>query len=818
MKKEKNFMFKLAKFIVDKRRAVYFIFILAIVFSVLSIPKVKVNNDITSYLPADTETRRGLNIMEDQFVTYDTAKVEVCNITYKEGEKIQKQLEGLDGIKKVEYDDTDDHFKNSSALFDVTVERNLSDEDELDLLDTVKSELSAYDCYVYSSTIDDSSRQLEKEMTMILICAVIVIVGVLLFTSESFMEVPIFFMVFASAAALNMGTNYLLGEISFITKAIAVVLQLALAIDYSIILAHRFTEEKNKGLPAYDAIIEALSKAIVEISSSSLTTISGLAALCVMQFKIGMDMGVVLCKGILFSLVAVFFLMPGLLLLFSNSIDRTRHKSFVPKISLWGRFVMKSRYVGPIAFAVIAVLCIFFSSNCDYAFDMSSIKASRESEKTVSENRIKETFGADNQLAVIIPKGDYIKEGKILDTVSKMDGITSALGLANVEVEDGYMLTDKVTPREFSEISGIDLDMARLLFQAYGASNEQYGAIFQNVDNYTVTIIDIFMFVYEQMDLGVISLDDEMTDKVNDLHDELTEAREQLEGDKYSRLIFTYSYDIESDKSKELIDDVRKLSEKYYGEVIMASNSTNSFDLKSTFGGDNSKISLITFLAVTIILLFTFQSSGLPLMLVLTIQGSVWINFSVPYLTHSKMYFLSYLVVSSIQMGATIDYAIVMTNRYVSLRERTDHRKAIIISINQAFPTILTSGSILTIAGFLIGFISTNPIIASIGMTLGRGTLTSILLVMLVLPQILLLGDKIIDKTAFAKKDRGTNIDKGIVYANGRVRGYVSGFVDGTFHGVIRGSVNASVETGEPGGNTQQKMLPDGTHTANAEE
>ena len=316
MKKEKNFMFKLAKFIVDKRRAVYFIFILAIVFSVLSIPKVKVNNDITSYLPADTETRRGLNIMEDQFVTYDTAKVEVCNITYKEGEKIQKQLEGLDGIKKVEYDDTDDHFKNSSALFDVTVERNLSDEDELDLLDTVKSELSAYDCYVYSSTIDDSSRQLEKEMTMILICAVIVIVGVLLFTSESFMEVPIFFMVFASAAALNMGTNYLLGEISFITKAIAVVLQLALAIDYSIILAHRFTEEKNKGLPAYDAIIEALSKAIVEISSSSLTTISGLAALCVMQFKIGMDMGVVLCKGILFSLVAVFFLMPGLLLLF----------------------------------------------------------------------------------------------------------------------------------------------------------------------------------------------------------------------------------------------------------------------------------------------------------------------------------------------------------------------------------------------------------------------------------------------------------------------------------------------------------------------
>lgn len=797
MKKEKNFMYKLAKFIIDKRRAVYFIFILSIVFSVMSIPKVKVNNDITSYLPSDTETRRGLTIMEDEFVTYDTAKVEVCNITYKEGEKIQKELEDMDGVKKVEYDDTEDHFKKSSALFDVTVELGMTEDEELDLLDAIKDKLSDYDCYVYSSTIDDSSRQLEKEMTTILICAVVVIIAVLLFTSESFMEVPIFFMVFAAAAALNMGTNYLLGEISFITKAIAVVLQLALAIDYSIILAHRFTEEKNNGLPAYEAIIEALSKAIVEISSSSLTTISGLAALCVMQFKIGLDMGVVLCKGIFFSLVAVFFLMPGLLLLFSKSIDRTRHKSFVPKISLWGRFVMKSRFVGPIVFAVVTVLCIFFSSNCDYAFDMSSIKASRESEKTISERRIKETFGADNQLAVIIPKGDYVKEGKLLDTISKMDGVTSALGLANVEVDDGFMLTDKVTPREFSEISGIDLDMSRLLFQAYGASNEQYGAIFQNVDNYTVTIIDIFMFVYDQMDLGVISLDDEMTDKVNDLHDQLTEAREQLEGEKHSRLIFTYSYEIEDEKSYELIDNVRELAGKYYDEVIMASNSTNSFDLKSTFGGDNNKISLITFLSVTIILLFTFQSSGLPLMLVLTIQGSVWINFSVPYLTHSKMYFLSYLVVSSIQMGATIDYAIVMTNRYVSLRETMDHRRAAIESINQAFPTILTSGSILTIAGFLIGFISTNAIIASIGMTLGRGTLTSILLVMLVLPQILILGDKIIDKTAFAKKERGTNVEKGIVYANGHVRGYISGFVDGSFHGVIRGTVSASVESGE---------------------
>lgn len=798
MKKNKNVMYRVSKFIVDKHRAVYFMFALALVFCIMSIPKVRVNNDITTYLPADTETRRGLDIMEREFITYDTVKVQICNVTYKEADKLRERLEAMEGVKEVQFDSTTEHYKESSALFDVTVETELSEEQELDLLDDIKAEFSAYDCYVYSNSIDDNSRTLESEMSFILVCAVIVIIAVLLFTSESFMEVPVFLAVFGVAALLNMGTNYIFGEISYITKAIAVVLQLALAIDYAIILSHRFTEEKNKGLPAYDAIVAALSKAIIEISSSSLTTISGLAALCVMHLKIGLDMGLVLCKGILCSLVTVFLLMPGLLLMFSGLIDKTRHKSFVPVISTWGRFVLKARFVVPVIFAVVTVFCIFFSSKCEYAFDITSIKASKVTEKSISEEKIKSTFGADNQLAVIIPKGDYVKEGKLLDTISNMEGITSAQGLANVEINDDYRLTDKITPREFTELTGIDLELSRLLFQAYGASNEEYGAIFQNVDNYTVTIIDMFMFVYEQMDLGIISLDDEMTDKVNELHDTLTDAREQLEGEEYSRLVFTYNYEIEDPKSYELIDMIRDTVSKYYDDPIIAGNSTNSFDLKSTFSTDNNKISLLTILAVIIILLFTFQSSGLPLMLVLTIQGSIWINFSVPYLTGSKMYFLSYLVVSSIQMGATIDYAIVLTNRYVTIKDTMNHKEAIIDSLNQGFPTILTSGSILTIAGFLIAFMSSNAIIASIGMTLGRGTLTSILLVMLVLPQILILSDKIIEKTAFAKKkDKSLRSETGMIYVNGRIRGEVSGFIDGSFHGFIHGNVDARVEAGE---------------------
>ena len=230
--------------------------------------------------------------------------------------------------------------------------------------------------------------------------------------------------------------------------------------------------------------------------------------------------------------------------------------------------------------------------------------------------------------------------------------------------------------------------------------------------------------------------------------------------------------------------------------MILAGNSTNARDLEESFQNDNMKISVMTVLFVAVILLFTFKSAGIPVLLVLTIQGSIWINFSFPYLTDSKMYFLAYLIVSSIQMGATIDYAIVITNRYMELKEYRKKKIAIIESLNQSFPTVLTSGSIMTVAGFLIGKMSSDPTIASIGTALGRGTLTSALLVMSVLPQILLLGDAIIEKTAISlKRDHMKQIRNDMIKMDGHIRGYVSGFMDADVKGFVKGDLNARVET-----------------------
>ncbi|MCC8168891.1 MAG: MMPL family transporter, partial [Oscillospiraceae bacterium] len=267
-------------------------------------------------------------------------------------------------------------------------------------------------------------------------------------------------------------------------------------------------------------------------------------------------------------------------------------------------------------------------------------------------------------------------------------------------------------------------------------------------------------------------------DDFNELYDELTDAKKQLLGETYSRLVFEYKGEIEGEESYRFLEDVRKIAGKYYENPIIVSNTTSSYDLCSSFAVDNKKISFVTIMFVFIVLLFTFKSIGIPILLVLTIQGSIWINFSIPTLLNDPVYFLGYIVISSIQMGATIDYAIVMTNRFEELKKTMEHKQAIIETINQVFPTIFTSGSILTAAGFLVGKISTDPIISGLGTALGRGTLISIILVMLVLPQILILCDKLIDKTYFKTKERKKPSKRsGKLFINGKIDGYVDGYV-----------------------------------------
>lgn len=802
-KKKGNLWLTVATFIVNKRKAIEILFVLAIIYSVLCINKVQVNQDITSYLPADSETRQGLSIMDEQFMTYGSAKVMLANVTFNQADSLVDSLENVDGVKEVAFDDSSDHFKGTNALFDITFSGTSDEQVSKDALNSVKDILADYDVYVSTEvgSEESSAESLAKDMNIILVLAVVVIVAVLLLSTKAYLQIPVLLITFGVAAILNMGTNYWFGTISSITNSIAVVLQLALAIDYAIILCDRFMEE-HETLDAEEAVKVALSKAIPEISSSSLTTISGMVAMMFMQFRLGYDMGIILVKAIILSLISVFFLMPGVLLIFAKGIDKTHHKCYVPKITIVGKFANKTKYIIPPLFIICLVFAFMKSNNCQYIYDTSSIVSAKKSESKIAQETIEETFGASNQLVVMVPKGDYESEHKVVKKLQNLDYVTSALALSNVSINDEYVLTDKLSPRQFSELVGIDREVVEVLYMAYAYNQEQYGPVVTGIDDYDVPIIDMFLFLYDQYKEGYVTLDSNLDEKLTTLYDTLHDAQLQLQGSDYSRLVLNISLPVEGQETYDALEEIRGIAAQYYSKdsVILVGNSTSDHDLESSFASDNIIISVLTALFVMIILFFTFQSAGLPVLLVLTIQGSIWINFAVPSIEGQTVFFIAYLIVSAIQMGATIDYAIVISNRYLQLKQQMPLKEAITETLNQSFPTIFTSGSILTCAGFLIGEIASDATVASIGVALGRGTLISIILVLFVLPQILLMGDIIIEKTALTMNiTRPQREVAGRVRVTGHVRGYVQGEIDADIQGTFQGQMKVSVDSVIPG-------------------
>ncbi len=798
MKEETNkpsFMVRLATWIVDKRKLFFLFYGAAALFSIFSQSWVSVNDDLTSYLPQETETRQGLDIMDAEFTTFATARIMVHNITYSMADSLVAHLEHVEGVSEVKFDETEDHYQGAAALYEITFDGEVEDDISLEALGEVKKVLAPYDSYISTEVGNNRSDLLAEEMKTIIVIAAVIIVSVLLLTSKAYMEIPVLLLTFIAAAVLNKGTNYWFGEISFISNSVTVVLQLALAIDYAIILCHRYGEERTHMEPR-EAVITALSKAIPEISASSLTTISGLAALMFMQFDIGFDMGRVLIKAILFSLLSVFTLMPGLLMLFSKGIDRTHHRNFVPSIDGIGHIVVKLQYIVPPIFVILLIVGYKFSSMCPYAYGYTQITSFQKSEQTIATDKIEEIFGGQNVLAVVVPKGDYDKERGMLADLEKHKEVNSALGIANAEAMDDYMLADALTPRQMAEMMDMDVEFAKLMYTAYGIKNEEYGYVLGNLDEYSVPLIDMLLFAHDEADKGYMDLDDEMQDDLDEAYDKIVDAQKQLQGEHYSRVVLDLNIPEEGEQTFAFLDTLRADVERYYDDYYLVGNTTSDFDLSSSFGRDNVMITILSIVFVVLVLLFTFQSIGLPVLLIMVIQGSVWINFSMPYLQQSYLFFLSYLVVSSIQMGANIDYAIVISSRYMELKKQMPVHQAIITSLNQAFPTIITSGSMLASAGLLIGFMSSDPTVASIGICLGRGTILSIFLVMFVLPEILMLGDTIIERTRFDIKPPEVTKDiEGTVRVYGHIRGEVRGTIDAEVHGVIHGEVHAVVDT-----------------------
>ena len=739
-------MKKVCKFIVEHSKAILIIFIPILILCALSINKVNIEYSITSYLPADTDTKKALDIMDNEFVTYGTSTFLIRNISYEDASKLKDEIEELDGVKSLPFENTSDYYASSSALFTITYDGTEDDQICVDAYNKILDMIKPYDAVVKTSLVDTYADDLAHDINNILVLVIGVIIIVLAFTSKSFAEVLVFLIVFGCAALLNMGTNFFFGTISFISNSVCVILQLALAIDYAIILSHRFAEEKTNGLEPKEALTEALSKAIPEIFGSSLTTISGLLALCCMSLKLGADMGLVLAKSIVCSMLIVFLLMPSIILLFTKAIDKTSHRDFVPKITFFSKLILKLKYVIPFVFIALVGFGAYFSMNLSYSYSQSAISTSKPTESMIASSQIKEIFGSKNQFVILVPKNDYSEEKSVVEYLKNESLVSDITCVSNVEITSNnitYSLVDQMNYKDFALFLGVDQSVAKEIYAAYAylisddSSLEEVMIFEANPDIYTVSILNLADCAFAHNDFIKASLNNnqDLLDNYNDIKDQITDAEDQLIGTNYTRVVFNIKSEVEDKETFDLIDRLNNNLKPYHPNIIFAGDSMSSYDLNSSFSTDNLLISILTIVFVYLILMFTSSSWGLPLLQVATIQGAIFINFAVPSIEGINIYFFVYLIVSSIQMGATIDYAIVITNRYTELITNGEEKKqAVIDTLNQSFPTIVTSGTIMIAAGYLIYFLVKDPLISTLGLALGRGTIISILCVMCVLP------------------------------------------------------------------------------------
>lgn len=797
-KENEGLMTRIATVIVDKRNLIFLIVLISLVFSLFSRNWIQVENTLSEFLPDSSESRQGLDVMAEEFTTYGTAQVMVANITLNEAKELSSRLSEIKGVQSLVFDESKEHYHNVSALYTVTFDYSETDEQCLHVLDELEKELTNYDYYISTGLGNAIAETIDAEVGIIMIYVAIIVIAVLIFTSQTWAEIPVLLLTFICAMILNQGTQFLLGKISFVSNSVTSILQLALSLDYAVILCNRFKEEREL-LPLREAVIAALSKGIPEIGASSLTTIGGLIAMMFMKFKIGPDMAICLIKAILYALLSVFVLMPGLLMLFGSLMEKTKHKSFIPKISFVGKFAYISRYIVPPLFLIVIAVAFYFSNHCPYVYGYGEIKTPQLNETQIAENMINENFGTTNFVALVVPKDDYATEKNLLAELDTYEEVDYSMGLSNVEALDGYMLADRLTPRQFAELADLDYELAQVVYAAYAAQNGEYGEIVSSLSTYRVPLIDMMLFACEQIDTGLVQLDSEQMEMLKEAQTQMLSAKKQLQGKNFNRMLIYLNLPEGGNETYDFLDTIRSLARKYYpeGDIYVVGDSSVEQDFQLSFATDNLIVTFVSMLIVLVVLLFTFKSAGMPILLILVIEGAIWINFSIPVFTATPLFFMSYLVVSSIQMGANIDYAIVIASRYQELKHDMNREKAIIETMNFAFPTIVTSGTILAVAGILIGQMTSEAAIVGIGQSLGRGTIISMLIVMFILPQILLLGGAIVDRTSFSMpvvmKQKKSS---GHIKVDGMVRGEIHGYISGMVKADIEGTVDLNLLSG----------------------
>jgi len=664
--------------------------------SLLLMLQVKINYDLSKYLPGDSITKKAIDITKNEFGYPNVIEIMVDDVDVQTALKVKDILLNIDGIESVLWlDDVVDvtqpveminqtyleqFYQEGCPLYTVELVSDSYDLKSEEIVNVIRSLLTDYSIHIRGETIDNIELRTitNNEISSVIIVILPICIFILLLASTSYLEPLLILLNLGVAIIINMGTNIFLGEISNITLSMSSVLLLAISMDYSIFLIHRYYEKRDQGLERIDAISESVKDTVSSISASALTTVMGFVALFFMRYTIGIDIGIVLAKGVVISFVTSITLLPVLLYFFAPLVEKTKHKVLLPKLGFLTKYVHKFRYVIVGILILLAGFSYFFQSQVLYNYG--SNQASDESSIVTIDNKaIESKYGINNPIVILIPNNNVAKEVQLANDLQNYEHIN--------KVQTLVTLVDHTIPRS-------------------------------------------------ALPSSVLS---------------------QFVSDNYVRYIVNVPIKEESELMYEVSDTIEEIVASYFDEYYLAGIITSTNDIKKTIIDDSTAVTWFSILAIGLVILVIYRSLPLPILLIAVIETSIWVNMAVPYFQEIRLAYIGYLICSSLQLGATIDYAVLFASRYLEFRKDNAVLESIRLTLDNSSASVIVSALVLTVAGFSLGIISDVTAVSDIGLLLGRGALLSGILVLLALPSILILFDKWIIKLTLNFKRSESN-------------------------------------------------------------
>lgn len=694
-------MQKFGRGVVKLRVPILIVSVLLLIPSIFGFLSTRINYDILSYLPSDIETMKGQDIMLDEFGKGGFSLVMLDGMDDKDVEKVKEKIEKVDHVcdvlwydtladvslpKEVLPDDIYDFFNtDNSTMMAVFFDEATSADGSLEAVKEIRS-IAGEQCFVsgMSSVVEDIKDLTMQEAPMYVVIAVILTSIILALTMDSFL-IPLFFMLSVGMAIIyNMGTNFIQGEISFITEALAAVLQLAVTIDYSIFLWHSYKEEKEKH-PGdnKEAMAVAIGKTITSVVSSSITTVAGFLALCFMSYELGMDMGIVMAKGVVIGVICCITVLPSMILVFDKALEKTMHKDLVPSLEKPSKFIIKHHAAFIVLFIVVLIPAIYGQINTNVYYNLTDTLP-KDLNSVIANTKLDEEYNMATTHMLLVDADMQPKEvNSMLDEMGKVDGVSFSMSLDTLI---GPSIPREIVPESVTKI---------------------------------------------------------------------------LKSDKWQLMLVGSEYKVASDEENAQIDELSKILKSYDKDGMLIGEAAATKDLIDITDHDFKVVNIVSIAAIFIIILVALRSVSLPIILVAVIEFAITVNMGVPCFTNTTIPFIASVVIGTIQLGATVDYAILMTTRYKTERNAgKDKHEAVTIALTTSMKSIMVSALGFFASTFGVGVYSSVDMISQLCTLMSRGAIISMITVICILPSMLMLFDKVIINTTMGMKKKENKLYK----------------------------------------------------------